>query len=65
MCGVSSWLIQVTLVPAGNADGPQRSETRDGYNIIHWSRQGMNYWVISNLNAEELMILAGLLREGT
>ncbi len=58
--------INVFLWPAGNAAAePQKNTSRDGYNVIHWSQQGMNYWVISNLNSEELMVLVGLLREGS
>ncbi|HTT07427.1 MAG TPA: anti-sigma factor [Gammaproteobacteria bacterium] len=56
--------INVFLWPAGNAAAePQKSMNRDGYNVIHWSQQGMNYWMVSNLNEEELLILAGLLRQ--
>lgn len=30
--------------------------SRSGYNIIHWIKNGMDYWVISDLNLDELKI---------
>jgi len=27
---------------------------RQGYNLIHWDKSGMEYWVISDLNEAEL-----------
>jgi anti-sigma factor RsiW len=35
-------------------DVNQKTLTRHGYNLIHWSRSGMAYWVVSDLNAGEL-----------
>lgn len=29
-----------------------------GYNIVHWTRSGMNFWAISDLNGRELMDFA-------
>ena len=38
--------------------GPGRSapaaDTRDGYNILHWTSGGMIHWAVSDLNAAEL-----------
>jgi anti-sigma factor RsiW len=28
--------------------------TRNGYNMIHWTKDGMNFWAVSDLNAGEL-----------
>jgi anti-sigma factor RsiW len=28
--------------------------TRRGYNLVHWTRDEMNYWAVSDLNAAEL-----------
>jgi anti-sigma factor RsiW len=30
------------------------SITRNGYNMIHWIRDGMNFWAVSDLNSGEL-----------
>ena len=37
---------------------------RQGYNLIHWTRSGMNYWAISDLNGVELHEFAQLVQEG-
>jgi anti-sigma factor RsiW len=36
---------------------------RQGYNLIHWTSSGMNYWAVSDLNIVELHEFAGLLQE--
>ena len=33
---------------------------RQGYNMLHWTRAGMNWWIASDLNAEELESFANL-----
>jgi anti-sigma factor RsiW len=37
---------------------------RQGYNLIHWTSSGMNYWAVSDLNAVELHEFAQLVQEG-
>ena len=37
--------------------------SHDGYNIVHWSRAGMNFWAVSDLNGPELKTLVGLLQD--
>jgi anti-sigma factor RsiW len=37
----------------GNDQSPQLS-TRSGYNIVSWTSQGVTYWAVSDINAEEL-----------
>ena len=48
--------------PAANAE-PQapRFETVKGYNLMTWSRSGISYWAISDLNAGELRQLQSLM----
>jgi anti-sigma factor RsiW len=41
--------------------GPPRLVMRDGYNLLAWNRDGLAYWAISDLNADELRQLQGLL----
>lgn len=36
----------------GNA--PPRDMTRNGYNLVTWSRGDMNFWAVSDLNRDEL-----------
>jgi len=37
---------------------------RQGYNLIHWTESGMNYWAISDLNSVELHEFARLVQQG-
>ncbi len=30
------------------------SVTREGYQLMHWTQSGMNYWLISDMNAQDL-----------
>jgi anti-sigma factor RsiW len=36
------------------ADAETEMISRQGYNVFHWSKAGMTYWVISDLNRAEL-----------
>ena len=38
------------------------SVTRQGYNLIHWSRSGMNFWAVSDLEERQLEEFAQLLK---
>ncbi len=44
-----------------NQTGP-RAQTRQGYHLVEWQDQGMNWWAVSDLNPAELVELAQLLR---
>lgn len=49
-------------------DAPVRNEKaseRQGYNVIRWSKAGMNYWAVSDLNLAELQQFVQLLQEQT
>ena len=47
--------INLFIVPASTNRPFQPSAlTRRGYNLIHWTRGEMDYWAVSDLNAEEL-----------
>jgi anti-sigma factor RsiW len=43
-------------------DAVPSSESRHGYNMLRWRRAGVEYWVASDLNAQELRQFAELLR---
>jgi anti-sigma factor RsiW len=34
-----------------------------GYHLCHWVHNGLAYWVVADLNPQELSLLARLLRE--
>lgn len=42
-------------------DAPPRASTRQGYQLIRWSRSGMHYQLVSDLNVQELMAFERLL----
>jgi anti-sigma factor RsiW len=38
-------------------------KTANGYNVLRWSRAGMAYWVVSDLNPAELRQFAELVEQ--
>lgn len=44
------------------ADAKQELHNKDGYRIVYWCQNHMNYWVISDLDSTELKKFAALLR---
>jgi anti-sigma factor RsiW len=38
-----------------------RSETIDGYNIVHWDKGGFHYWIISDVSGSDESQLAALM----
>jgi anti-sigma factor RsiW len=37
-----------------------QSFTKDGYNVLHWYREGFEFWAVSDVNAEDLRTFADL-----
>ena len=56
--------INLFIWPAeqSNASGEVATK-RQGYNLLHWTNSGMNYWAVSDLNAVELHEFAQLVQE--
>jgi len=55
-------VINVVMWPsAGAGDAAPRLMTRNGYNLLTWSRGGVDYWAVSDLNAGDLAQLQALL----
>jgi len=48
--------------PVGNNKLVMNKIQRQGYNLLHWSRDGLDSWVISDLNMKELAEFVGLIR---
>ncbi len=46
--------INVFVFPSDEPSGISQHLTRSGYNILHWTADGMAYWAVSDLNAAEL-----------
>jgi anti-sigma factor RsiW len=55
-------MINVFEYPGGGSSSVKDFQQR-GYNILHWTKDGMEYWVISDLNETELRQFAELLRD--
>ncbi|HXB72189.1 MAG TPA: anti-sigma factor [Candidatus Acidoferrales bacterium] len=45
--------------PAPATDQAAHPSTRHGFHVVHWNRGGMEWWAVSDLNAEELLEVAG------
>jgi anti-sigma factor RsiW len=57
-------VINVFVWPAASAgDGELRTATRRGYQLAAWTKGGLHCWAVSDLNAEELAVLARLVRD--
>jgi anti-sigma factor RsiW len=46
----------------GGAETAPRTVTRKGYHLIQWTRSGMLYWAVSDLNERELQDYVNLMR---
>ena len=56
--------INVFVWPVANQPtAPPGSASHDGYNVIHWSTGGMNFWAVSDLNPQELGEFVRLLQK--
>jgi anti-sigma factor RsiW len=52
-------VINLFVWPASEADvKPAAIKPSQGYNLIHWSKGGMAFWAVSDLNQKELMEFA-------
>jgi mycothiol system anti-sigma-R factor len=56
--------INLYIWPAGQSNATTEVVgERQGYNLLHWTNSGMNYWAISDLNPVELREFARLSQE--
>lgn len=54
--------INLFVWPTQRADSRPRNLTSNGYNLIHWRSSGMEYWLVSDLNDNELRAFAQMLQ---
>ena len=47
-------LIDLYIWPAAGAAQPPETTTRQGYNVVHWTQNGMALWAVSDLEAGQL-----------
>ncbi len=55
-------VINLLLSPTTKHDSDVSTFSRRGYNLISWTRNGIEYWAVSDLNAEELGHFSSLVR---
>ena len=54
-------LINLFVWPVpGAADAAPKGETRQGYHLFRWTKSGMTYWAVSDINSAELEEFARL-----
>jgi len=57
-------VINLFIWPArGEGDATVKTTSRRGYSVAYWSKAGLNFWAVSDLNAEELRDFASLVRD--
>jgi anti-sigma factor RsiW len=54
-------VINLYVWPAHGADSPQTSISRQGFNLVHWIRGGMEFWAVSDVSREDLEQFARML----
>jgi len=60
--GRQQHLINLFIWPSTSAATTQ-TEVRQGYQLVHWTQSGMNYWVVSDMNAAELEVFVQLIQK--
>lgn len=55
-------VINLWMAPAGPTDQRPVLNDFDGYHVVHWQHGGMACWAVSDLNSQELLQFAGLIR---
>jgi anti-sigma factor RsiW len=59
-------VINLFVWPAtGDGDSDIRAVSRRGYHLAHWVEGGLNFWAVSDLNAEDLGEFARLMHDPT
>lgn len=57
-------VINVFVWPVRDADMAKASrETKDGFNLVAWIASGLQFWLVSDVNSEELQTFSKLLRD--
>ena len=56
-------IINVFIYPTQDANAASSTRTRQGFNVVRWTRNGMTFWAVSDINAGELQELAADLSE--
>ena len=55
--------INVFILPSNAADSAPKAMVDHGYNLLRWTKGGMTFWAVSDINAVDLGDLARLMRQ--
>ncbi|MDP9312294.1 MAG: anti-sigma factor [Chloroflexota bacterium] len=58
-------VINLFIWPSGDGERAIHTVTRQGYYLVHWTRSGMTYWAVSDLNIDELQVFSHLMQQRT
>ncbi|GAC1391810.1 MAG: anti-sigma factor [Ktedonobacteraceae bacterium] len=58
-------VINLFIWPTQNPDAGTKTVTRQGYELVSWTKSGMNYWAVSDLSTSELQQFVQLLQQQT
>lgn len=60
-------LINLFIWPAreGGGAGPAMPETREGYNVLHWTKLGFSCWAVSDMSPQEMQRFEALVKDQT
>ncbi|HLQ00399.1 MAG TPA: anti-sigma factor [Candidatus Limnocylindria bacterium] len=53
--------INLYVWPSQGSDSAERSISRQGFNLVYWSRNGMSFWAVSDVAREDLEEFAQML----
>jgi anti-sigma factor RsiW len=56
-------VINLFVWPGRGDLGPAEAKSGDGYTLLHWSRGGMTFWAVSDVNEKDLQAFRQLLQE--
>jgi anti-sigma factor RsiW len=55
-------LINVLIWPSSQTAQTEHLMVRQGYNLFHWFGDGMQYWAVSDLNANDLKLFSEMIQ---
>jgi len=56
-------VIDAYVWPTTGPDAPAQALAQRGFNVVHWARGGMRFWLVSDINRDELAAFAHALAQ--